>query len=38
MARVYNGNKAKATRDMIIISLVVVASITLGLLIAYAGS
>jgi hypothetical protein len=38
MSQVFNGNKMAAKRDIVIVTLVVITSISLGLLIAYAGS
>jgi len=38
MAQVFNGNKMAARNNIIIVTLVVITSITIGLLVAYAGS
>jgi len=38
MAQVFNGNKMAAKRDTIIVTLLVITSISVGILIAYYGS
>jgi hypothetical protein len=38
MAQVFNGNKMAAKRDIITVTLLVITSISVGILIAYCGS